>query len=101
MTPCLLNIVMLLVWMFANLILIKTDILGAYVKHRFIFALLMSFTLTLVMSAWITYLNIGLDPEFLSFWMHAWVLAWPVAGVVAFIAGPFLHKLAQKMVDRM
>ncbi len=40
-------------------------------KHRIIFAVLMSFTLSLIMSAWITFLNIGTQPGFISIWMHA------------------------------
>ncbi|TYL46525.1 DUF2798 domain-containing protein [Marinomonas sp. IMCC 4694] len=70
-------------------------------KHRIIFAVLMSFTLSLFMSAWITYVNIGVTSEFVSFWMHAWVLAWPAAGLISFIAGPFLHGLAQKIANKL
>jgi hypothetical protein len=70
-------------------------------KHRVIFALLMSFTLSLFMSAWITFVNIGVHPDFASFWMHAWVLAWPVAGGISFIAGPFLHAFAHKLAAKV
>lgn len=70
-------------------------------KHRIIFAVLMSFTLSLMMSAWITYLNIGLNADFVSIWLHAWVLAWPAAGVISFIAGPFLHGLAHKIAAKL
>ncbi|BDX01366.1 MAG: DUF2798 domain-containing protein [Marinomonas sp.] len=70
-------------------------------KHRIIFAMLMSFTLSLVMSAWITYVNIGVRSDFVSIWMHAWVLAWPAAGIISFIAGPFLHGLAHKIAAKL
>ena len=69
-------------------------------KHRIIFAILMSFTLSLVMSAWITFVNIGAHPNFFSLWMNAWLLAWPAAGVIAFISGPFVHKVAQRIAEK-
>nr|WP_290697050.1 DUF2798 domain-containing protein [Halomonas sp. UBA3074] len=70
-------------------------------KHRIIFAVLMSFTLSLIMSAWITFLNIGTQPGFISIWMHAWLLAWPAAGLIAFISGPFIHKLAHRIAEKL
>ncbi|MBF60158.1 DUF2798 domain-containing protein [Halomonas sp. FeN2] len=70
-------------------------------KHRIIFAILMSFTLTLIMSAWITFVNIGAHPNFFSLWLHAWLLAWPAAGIIAFISGPFIHKLAHRIAEKV
>ncbi|MGO2353837.1 MAG: DUF2798 domain-containing protein [Marinomonas foliarum] len=70
-------------------------------KHRILFAILMSFTLSLVMSAWITFLNIGARADFIELWMHFWVLAWPAAGIISFIAGPFLHGLAHKLAAKI
>lgn len=70
-------------------------------KHRIIFAVLMSFTLSLFMSAWITYMNIGLPADFVSFWMQAWILAWPAAGVISFIAGPFINNVSQKIANKL
>jgi len=70
-------------------------------KHRIIFAVLMSFTLSLIMSAWITYVNIGMHPDFVRFWMNAWALAWPAAGIISFIAGPLLHSLAYKIANKI
>ena len=69
-------------------------------KHRIIFAALMSFVLSLLMSAWITFMNIGAHADFVSFWMHAWVYAWPAAGTISFIFGPYLHQLATKLADK-
>ncbi|MDE8604736.1 DUF2798 domain-containing protein [Marinomonas sp. RSW2] len=70
-------------------------------KHRIIFAIFMSFTLSLFMSAWITYLNIGIRSDFVTFWMGAWALGWPAAGIISFIAGPFLHSLAHKIASKV
>ncbi|MGO2392535.1 MULTISPECIES: DUF2798 domain-containing protein [unclassified Halomonas] len=70
-------------------------------KHRIIFAILMSFTLSLIMSAWVTYVNIGAHTDFVGIWMHAWLLAWPAAGIIAFICGPFLHKVAHRIANNL
>lgn len=70
-------------------------------KHRIIFAILMSFTLSLIMSAWVTYVNIGAHHDFVAIWMHAWLLAWPAAGIIAFISGPFIHKLAHRIAEKI
>ncbi len=66
-------------------------------KHRMIFAALMSFVLSFLMTAWVTFVNLGLPPDFVTFWMKSWVLAWPAAGVISFIFGPYLHQLATKL----
>lgn len=70
-------------------------------KHRIIFAILMSFTLSLIMSAWVTYVNIGMHTDFVGIWMHAWLLAWPAAGIIAFISGPFIHTLAHRIAEKI
>ena len=38
-----------------------------------------SFTLSFLMSAWITWRNLGLSSEFIEHWLSAFVSAWPVA----------------------
>lgn len=63
-------------------------------KHRLIFATLMSFVLTLFMSAWVTFINMGVIEGFVGYWLSAWILAWPAAGVISFLCGPQIHQLA-------
>ncbi|TPE55297.1 DUF2798 domain-containing protein [Maribrevibacterium harenarium] len=70
-------------------------------KHRILFATMMSFVLSILMTAWVTFVNLGLHPEFLSFWMKSWVLAWPAAGAISFVFAPMLHKLAQRLADKL
>ena len=69
-------------------------------KHRIIFAVLMSFVLTLFMSAWLTFINLGAIAEFTHYWISAWLLAWPAAGVISFICGPRIHQLAHQLAGR-
>jgi hypothetical protein len=70
-------------------------------KHRLIFAILMSCVLTFLMSAWVTFLNIGAVTGFVDHWLNAWVLAWPAAGVISFVFGPQIHHLAQRIANRV
>jgi len=69
-------------------------------KHRFIFAVLMSWVLTFFMSAWVTFINIGLVADFTDYWLPAWLLAWPAAGVVSFICGPTVQQLSHKITKK-
>jgi len=70
-------------------------------KHRAIFAVLMSFVLSLLMSAWVTFINMGAVNGFVDQWLSAWILAWPAAGLIAFSFGPRIHQLAQRIAERL
>lgn len=51
-------------------------------RLRCVFAFLMSLVMTLLMSAWVTWLNIGWQADFLPRWRHAPSLPpgpWPSA----------------------
>lgn len=69
-------------------------------KHRLIATALMSFSLSLLMSCWVTYLNLGLTTAFFSDWMSAFRLAWPAAAVIAFLLGPPIQR-ATTFLDRL
>lgn len=66
-------------------------------KQRIIFAVLMSFILSLLMTCWITWINLGWSTEFFGFWCKAFILAWPAAALISFIFGPEVQKLAMKI----
>jgi len=68
-----------------------------HLKLRLIHSLLMSGVLSLLMTCWITYINLGAVDGYLGLWMKAWVLAWPPAFVISFIAGPSILHLAQRL----
>ncbi len=65
-------------------------------KQRLVFTLMMSFTLSVLMTLWITFINLGAAPDFFARWLKAWVLAWPTAFVIAFITGPTIQKLSMR-----
>lgn len=70
-------------------------------KSRLIATLLMSFGLSLMMSCWVTFLNLGLSEAFLEKWMTAFRLAWPAAAVIAFFLGPPVQKATVFLADRI
>lgn len=70
-------------------------------KFRLYFAILMSGIMSLLMSGWITIINVGTPSNFLTLWMAAWCLAWPVAGLVAFIFGPVVQKISARLAGKL
>jgi hypothetical protein len=46
----------------------------------------MAGVMAFLMTALITWLNLGAPPDFLWRWLKAFVIAWPAAAIAAFIA---------------
>lgn len=61
-------------------------------RLRCTFAFLMSLVMTLLMSAWVTWLNIGLQADFLPRWRHAFFAAWPVAFCAVMLFAPRVQR---------
>ncbi|WP_233152864.1 DUF2798 domain-containing protein [Motiliproteus sp. MSK22-1] len=59
----------------------------------------MSFILSLLMTCWVTWINLGWSESFITHWSKAFVLAWPAAALIAFICGPEVQKLTQKITS--
>ena len=68
---------------------------------RVIAALLMSFSLSLLMSCWVTFINLGFTDSFFGQWMTAFRLAWPPAAVIAFLLGPTVQRATAFLVRRL
>lgn len=64
------------------------------VKFRLLYSGLMSLVLSFLMTAWVTYINLGLVDEFTAKWMAAFITAWPAAGVISFVFAPALQRLS-------
>jgi hypothetical protein len=62
-------------------------------KARFIFPVVMAFMMAAVVSAVITFVNLGLAPDFVARWLRAFSIAWPTAAVVAFFALPLARRV--------
>ncbi|MGL4727308.1 MAG: DUF2798 domain-containing protein [Bosea sp. (in: a-proteobacteria)] len=67
-------------------------------KARFIFPVLMAGVMALLMTALVTFLNLGLPSNFLSLWMRAFVIAWPCAAMAAFIAIPLARRATAAII---
>ncbi|NOU52304.1 DUF2798 domain-containing protein [Pseudoalteromonas sp. JBTF-M23] len=68
-------------------------------KHRITFTLLLSFFLSVLMTLWVTYINLGITSHFLLNWGKAFILAWPAAAVVSFFSAPIAQKLTNKLMS--
>lgn len=61
-------------------------------KARFIFPVLMAGIMAFLMTALVTWLNLGLPPDFVRHWLQAFAVAWPCAACAAFIAIPVARR---------
>lgn len=66
---------------------------------RFCFSFYMSLFLSVLMSGWVTFINIGLDGQFMESWLRAFLLAWPAAFIIAFSCAGVVRKMAEKSVE--
>lgn len=68
-------------------------------KARFIQPVLMAGIMAFLMTAVITYINLGLPDDFLVRWLVAFIVAWPLAVGAAFIAIPIARNVTQRIVS--
>ena len=57
----------------------------------------MGFGMSLLMTLIITYINTGMDKNFLQRFFKAWAVGLPIAIIAAFLVGP----IAKKFVDKI
>lgn len=69
-------------------------------KARLIQPVVMSGFMTFMMTAVITYMNIGWVTDFVSRWLHAFAVAWPLAALAAFIALPISQRITRALLLR-
>ena len=53
-----------------------------------LFILIMGFGMSLMMTLIITYINTGMDSEYLNRFLKAWVVSLPIAIIAALFVGP-------------
>ncbi len=68
-------------------------------RFRLVFAFLMSWLMSFLMTGWVTWINVGLGGNFLARWGHAFLLAWPAAYVVVLVAAPSVQRLTQRLTQ--
>ena len=67
-------------------------------RLRLVHSAMMSFVLCLLMTCWVTFINLGITDQFLLQWSRAFSLSYPAAFVIAFFTGPIVMKLAMKLI---
>jgi hypothetical protein len=67
-------------------------------KPRPIWALLMSSVMVCMVTLLVTFLDLGLRPDFVLQWAKAYFIAWPVAATTAFFIMPPARRLTDRIV---
>ena len=62
-----------------------------------LFILIMGFGLSLMMTLIITYINTGMDSEYINRFLKAWVVSLPIAIVAALVVGPITKNFVDKI----
>jgi hypothetical protein len=67
-------------------------------KTRFILAAVMSSMMVFMVTLMVTYLNLGLRPDFLLQWVKAYFIAWPIAAMTGFLVMPMARRATDGIV---
>ncbi len=67
-------------------------------KAKFIFPILATAVIVFVVSAVVTFANIGFRADFVTRWLRAFIIGWPVACVLGFFALPLVRTLTMRIV---
>lgn len=67
-------------------------------KARIILAILMSAVMVAMVTLLVTFLNLGLRPDFVLQWVKAYVIAWPVAAATAYLIMPAARRWTTRIV---
>ncbi len=64
-------------------------------KAKYIFPVIITAIIVFVVSAVVTFSNIGFRADFVPRWLSAFIIGWPVASVTAFFAIPHVRRVTQ------
>jgi hypothetical protein len=64
-----------------------------------LFIAIMGLGMSFIMTLAITYINTGLDSDFLNRWFKAWLAGFPIAVVAAAVMAPIAKKLTKKFTS--
>jgi len=67
-------------------------------KARFIFPIFAAAVIVFVVSAVVTFTNIGFRADFVRRWLSAFVIGWPVAAATAYMALPLVRRATARIV---
>lgn len=67
-------------------------------KARIVFPIVITAMIVFVVSAVVTFFNIGLRPDFVTRWLSGFMVGWPVAAITAYVAIPVARAVTQRIV---
>jgi hypothetical protein len=67
-------------------------------KAKFIFPLLASAAIVFVVSAVVTFANIGFRDDFVHRWLHGFIIGWPVGSVLSYFVLPVVRRVTDRIV---
>ena len=67
-------------------------------KTRIILPGLMSAMMVFMVTLVVTFLNLGLQPDFLAQWAKAYLVAWPIAALTGYLVLPIARRATQRIV---
>lgn len=67
-------------------------------KAKFVFPIVITAMIVFVVSAVVTFFNIGLRTDFVGRWLSAFTVGWPVAAATAYLALPVARALTHRIV---
>ena len=62
-----------------------------------LFILIMGFGMSLLMTLIITFINTGMDSEYIDRFLKAWTVSLPIAIIAALVVGPPIKKFVDKI----
>ena len=63
-------------------------------KAKFIFPIIATATVVFIVSAVVTFSNIGFRADFVRRWLSAFIIGWPVGATTGLIVFPVLRRVA-------
>ena len=68
-------------------------------KSELIFIAIMGLGMSLIMTLVITYINTGMDSEYLNRWFKAWLAGFPIALIASARVAPIAKKITEKFTS--
>lgn len=69
--------------------------------QRVIYTLIFTLLLSCMMSAWVTFLNIGLHPGFVNKWLMAFANAWGAAFVAVWVLAKPVQQITALIMTKL
>lgn len=67
--------------------------------HRLVFSLVMGAIMAFIMTFSLTLINQGLSADFVSRWLHTYLVAYPIAATAIFAVAPIARRITARLVD--